>query len=384
MKLLTLILLFLYLIPQPLLSQEKFTPKPEAKSSEYFDGPYILYKEKGYQIIKTIEDYGRMKLVNSFLNKKELVNVYKSGINPINFNVEIKDIFKIEPANYEEQNKIFALSDIEGNFNTYTNLLIKQKVIDKNNKWIFGKGHLVIIGDVFDRGNHQTELLWLIYNLEKEAINAGGKVHLLLGNHETMNMQGDIRYVENKYLVLDSLSQQELKKSYKELINKNSVLGRWLRSKNVIEKIGKYIFVHAGLSPKLMESNLSINETNNYIRLAIDKDKKDYNKIDSLLMKRNGPLWYRGYFTDKHYEPASNDDVSNILKHYNAKMIIVGHTRFPKPTFHFDGKVLGINVNPPQDHNYIKPPRKSFGILIENDAIFSVDGKGNKVKLNNN
>ena len=57
--------------------------------------------------------------------------------------------------------------------------------------WTFGKGHLVICGDLFDRGNDVTAELWLLYKLEEEAKEKGGYVHTILGNHEIMNLSGD-------------------------------------------------------------------------------------------------------------------------------------------------------------------------------------------------
>ena len=72
------------------------------------------------------------------------------------------------------------------------------KVIDTDLTWSFGDGHLVIVGDVFDRGPNVTECLWLIYRLEQEASAAGGAVHFLLGNHELMVMRGDLRYLNER------------------------------------------------------------------------------------------------------------------------------------------------------------------------------------------
>ena len=105
----------------------------------------------------------------------------------------------------------------------YTKLLR----IDKNLDWAFGKGHLVILGDVFDRGAEVTELLWLIRKLEQQALEAGGMVHFVLGNHEFMTMQNDLRYINKKY----RRTEQLLNTSYPDLYGINTVMGRWLRSK---------------------------------------------------------------------------------------------------------------------------------------------------------
>lgn len=376
-----IIIFFLIFTVSPsilLFAQEEIFRREASLKSELFDGPYIIYEGEKALVINSIEDNNEMKLIldDAIVTELQSVNVYKSGFMPRKFNVDIRKQHVIEPFKYPFPDKIFALSDIEGNFNTCVNLLQQHNVLDQNLSWVYGEGHLVIIGDIFDRGNHQTELLWLFYKLEKEAKTAGGYLHLILGNHEVMNLKGDLRYVNEKYSILDSLARKEIGINYTDLIGENSELGRWLRSKNSIELIGNMIFVHAGLSPKLMESNLSIDEINNVVRINLDKDNKEYNNVDSLIMKGNGPLWYRGYFRSADFESSSEADVKNILDHFGAVNIVVGHTRFKKPAKFFDGSVIGINVNPPQDHNFIIPPRQCFGIIIEDGKFFIADDNG--------
>ncbi len=103
------------------------------------------------------------------------------------FSLRLKQHLNNEPSEYERPSKIFVVSDIEGNFQSFCKLLMKNRVIDKYLNWRFDDGHLVIVGDCFDRGDQVIECLWLIYMLEEMALNDGGKVHFILGNHEIMN-----------------------------------------------------------------------------------------------------------------------------------------------------------------------------------------------------
>ena len=48
-------------------------------------------------------------------------------------------------------------------------LLTNNKIIDEQGDWAFGTGHFVITGDIFDRGDKVTEILWFIYELEQQA-----------------------------------------------------------------------------------------------------------------------------------------------------------------------------------------------------------------------
>ena len=101
-----------------------------------------------------------------------------------------------------------------------------------------GKDIFVTVGDFFDRGLFVTQTLWLIYSLEEQAEKAGGKVHFVLGNHDLMNLSYDYRYRRKKYF-----ENAELISMFPEdLYAHNTELGMWLNTKNIVEKIGDYIF----------------------------------------------------------------------------------------------------------------------------------------------
>lgn len=141
-------------------------------------------------------------------------------------------------------------------------------IIDESFNWTFGEGHLIINGDVFDRGKQVTECLWLIYSLEEKAKLAGGYIHFILGNHELMNLSGNLSYVKEKYLQ----NSVKIGKEYNDLYSKESELGRWLRTKNIIEKIGDLLFVHAGISKEVNELQMSVGQINDLARPFYDND----------------------------------------------------------------------------------------------------------------
>ena len=152
------------------------------------------------------------------------------------------------PAEFSDVNRLIAVGDVHGEYEALCDLLVGSGVIDAELDWTWGDGHLVVCGDVFDRGDRVTESLWLIQQLERQAARHGGRVHLLLGNHEIMVLQGDLRYVHENYLDVVS---RELKTPYPELFGPETELGRWLRTKPVLVKIDDLLFVHAGVGPSL-------------------------------------------------------------------------------------------------------------------------------------
>ena len=116
------------------------------------------------------------------------------------FSFNLKPEINIEPSIYPlNPFKFLSISDFDGHIEGFTMILRGEGVIDSNFNWTYGNGHLIISGDLFDRGFHITECMWLLYKLESEAAIAGGKVHLIIGNHEIMNMTDDWRYVDVKY-----------------------------------------------------------------------------------------------------------------------------------------------------------------------------------------
>ena len=131
--------------------------------------------------------------------------------------------------------------------------------MDEQYKWTFGKGQLVICSDLFDRGSDVAATIWLLYKLEQDAKAKGGYLHTILGNHDIMNLSGDLRYVKGKYFEHAKLMGID----YMELYGSNAELGRWLRSKNLIEKIGDNLCLHAGVAPEINKLKMNLKEGQN-------------------------------------------------------------------------------------------------------------------------
>lgn len=77
---------------------------------------------------------------------------------------------------------------------------MKAKLTDVNGEWVGGEDILVQVGDILDRGDQSRKVLDLLMNLEEKAKNVGGRVVFLLGNHEVMNLIGDLRFLSKNEL----------------------------------------------------------------------------------------------------------------------------------------------------------------------------------------
>ena len=255
---------------------------------------------------------------------------------------------------------ILVIADTHGEFASLGRLLQTHRVVDAKLHWSFARGHLVILGDVFDRGPHHTEILWLLYQLEAEAAKAGGGLHLVLGNHETMVMMGDLRYLNPKYVE----TARALGVEYYRLFDAHSVLGQWLRSRPAILRINRQLFLHAGISRALVERQLALAEINSTIRRTLEGSLTDSERdVARLLMTADGPLWYRGFFAEQaDFQTATSEDVDAALKQFAVDRIYVGHTIVPTLTPLFGGRVVALNVAANED-----PAAGGFEALLLRD-----------------
>jgi hypothetical protein len=273
---------------------------------------------------------------------------------------------------YEQPDKLFTLSDPHGDMDCLVSVLRGNNVINGEYEWIYGRNHLMIIGDIFDRGKDVLPIFWLVYKLEKEAGDAGGKVSFLLGNHESMILSGDLRYMDEMY----NHASESLGMKYETLFSAATELGRWLGTRNTIEVIGDDLFVHAGLGEDFLKCSPDIPQVNGEMSKALFLTKQERDELSGLtkfLYGNQGPIWYRGMVrNDEKYMPLHQDILYKILEKYQVKRIIVGHTIFPDVVSFYGGRVIDVNVNNKNNFEHVL----GRGILIENNNTFVIGDKG--------
>ena len=280
---------------------------------------------------------------------------------------------QIQPAIYNDNEPILAISDLEGNFHTFREFLLAHGVVNQHYDWQFGLGHLVLLGDMVDRGQAVTQLLWFIYKLEQQALLAGGRVHYILGNHEIKNLQGNMQSAAEKYTPIAGF----LGKSSAELFTEDTFWGRWLAAKNTVEMINDHLFVHGGLHPDVVKHQWSINAMNQRVR---DYYRQMYypgladEKTESLLSTETGPAWFRGYLR----EEVTDDEFETVLAFYNARSMIVGHTIQFSVNSLFDNRLFAIDVKHPNDYRSSFPNKSSEGLLIQDGQFYRLTDDGEK------
>lgn len=328
------------------------------------DGPYITYDRQGRATVIAIDTIRKVTLREfSCRDNVTPLEVVTHG-GKYRFEVDLHDFIE-QPSHLESApDRMVVISDPHAQLAPMISILESTGVINSDLDWSFGDGTLMILGDILDRGNDATQIMWLVYKLEAQAANSGGRVTFLVGNHEDLLLGGDIRYVEKKYL-----TQAQLLAT---LWHENNELASWIRSKNAIQIVGSTLFVHAGLSEEFLGLNLEIEQVNAIIRNSFGKTRDQKSKLDPVarsLMGSNGPLWYRGLVSkEERYSPIDPQTLDQILNRYGVKRIVVGHTIFKDVTTLHDGKVIAVNVA--NRENMEK--RRSRGLLIQGDTITKI------------
>jgi hypothetical protein len=290
-----------------------------------------------------------------------------SEISSSYFSFQIKQNLEIERCEYPEIRKLYVVSDIEGNFSALVKLLYQGKVVNKHMDWIFEDGHLVIVGDCFDRGEEVIECLWLIYSLEEKARKRGGYVHFILGNHEIMNMNGDWRYVHPKYAIKKASSSHQTTALY----GGNVEIWRWLQTKNIIEKIGSVLFVHAGISEEILGHNIELSKINNLCRPWYRYSNRPFTDplLETVFSSESSPFWYRGYYT----QDIKEEIIDETLRRFKVNTIVTGHTLVEHISSFYSGKVINVNTN----HSF----GKSEALYISGRKFYRVNTQGEKNRV---
>jgi len=335
------------------------------------DGPYVLYRNDSV-FVNYIEDNGGVRSVKTdsmLSSSKENIDLQvNTEIPGKTFSVKLKSKHTNEKSEYNGVKKMLVISDIEGNFEAFRKLLQASQVIDENFNWTFDKDHVVFVGDFVDRGKMVMEVLWLIYSLEEKAKAAGGYVHFILGNHEIMNMSNDLNYVNERYIQHAAL----MNKHYMQLFGPDAEIGRWLASKNVIERVGNVLFTHGGISSYMNTIGIPLKELNEMTRPFYTDTTYQYpdRRLD-VIYSDFGPFWYRGYYKAP---VAKIDQIDSTLSIYGVRHISTGHTVISKEIKSlYKGKLFNTDVHHADGH--------SEALLIDNGKFWRINAAGEKLPV---
>lgn len=233
-----------------------------------------------------------------------IIFIFLSGVQTIHAD-------QVSEWEWEGIDRIVAIGDVHGSYDKFVTLLKGTGLVDESLTWTGGKTHLVMVGDLVDRGKNDRGVVDLVMRLQNESRSAGGQVHALLGNHDVMVLVHDMRYVHKKSyedfaVDEDPADREKAWKDFKsahsrrgiredklravfdetfppgffahlKLFDLEGVFGAWSLTRPAVIKINGIVFVHGGLTEEV--ASLGLDEVN----LRIKKDITDFVKYSKTL-----------------------------------------------------------------------------------------------------
>jgi 3',5'-cyclic AMP phosphodiesterase CpdA len=270
--------------------------------------------------------------------------------------------------------RIVAVGDLHGDYSAWQDIARGAGLIDGSGHWAGGPTVLVQMGDITDREPDSLKIVRSLQQLQREAPRKDGKVVVVLGNHEAMNLLGDNRYTtpgeyaafvdgqsaarRDRVYGANKAQLEAFAKTQNPTATPDQVraswlaehplgwvehrlawgptgeLGKWATGNPAIVKISGTLFVHGGISAEYAKQPLESVNT----RVAEAMARGDDSPA-SVLTDPLGPLWYRGLVaTDpdaqaaraaiKPPAPPLNPDqeLASVLAAYGAQRLVIAHT----------------------------------------------------------
>lgn len=288
--------------------------------------------------------------------------------------------------------RIVAVGDLHGDYPAFLDIVSAAGLSDADGGWTGGDTILVQTGDVTDRGPESLRIIRHLQALELAAPKAGGKVVVLVGNHEAMNVTGDLRFVhpgeyaafatehslqfrermfeDNKEAVLAQYRRKAagigMEAAHRRFVEETppgmlehrqawkptGELGKWIAAKPAIARIGDTLFVHGGISIEF--SVRPIDSINAEVSAGLASGDTS---ARSILTDDLGPLWYRGNVvrdpemppteaeTPRPARPTMEDELRQVLAACDARRLVVAHTPHPAGIVaNHDGSLVRIDT----------------------------------------
>jgi hypothetical protein len=252
-----------------------------------------------------------------------------------------------DAASQPGRSRVVAIADIHGSLSGLTTILREAGLIDDHNRWSGGAARLVQMGDFLDRGAEMRQVMDLLMRLEGEARRVGGRVDVLFGNHEGMNLIHDLRDVPPAAYApfADRRSEDRRRRAfeahaaaakrsgrtiepqawmsarplgfveYVEAISPSGRYGRWLRSRPAMLRIDDTIFMHAGLAP---ESTATVDEVNR----TIEREVRTWDAIMTTLVRAR--LVTRTFMIDEIVQ-VTQDEIERLLAATKGEAVLGEH-----------------------------------------------------------
>ena len=286
---------------------------------------------------------------------------------------------KILPTVLPPVRRIIAIGDIHGDFRALIKCLRLAKVVNERWEWIGGDTVVIQLGDQIDSkcrsGNcekdevgDELKIIMFLDKLHEKAKPTNGAVYSLLGNHELMNVMGDLNYNSPENLVSFGGAQSRINK-----FAPSGELAVYLAcNRNSIMKIGDFMFVHGGLLPNKAKQ-YSLEAINSIIReYLLGNKSQDDPDVSNLLVGKESPFWTRTFSNifSGHSEKSCSI-LNNTIEYLKLKGMVVGHTVQNGINSACDGKIWRTDIG----------MSRSFGKKHKKIQVLEIKDNGKEINV---
>ena len=273
----------------------------------------------------------------------------------------------------------FVLPDVHGDYDKALRALALTGVVDASTgEWVAAAGTVVVqLGDQVDslprdpalavqhRGpadcaraiENDLAVVRLFDGLADAAARAGCAAVSLLGNHEMMNLAGDVRYAD----VCAACSGARV-----AAFRPGGDVARALSRRPVVARCDGVLYAHAGLTPGFAARHGGDMDALNAAVARFLRgggDPNDAAAFRACLNDADGPCWTRAYAPKDH--ETSDRGVTRMLARCGCSMMVVGHNAHVGP---------GRGVTPAHAGRvWVLDPGMSASVLGSAPAALRVD-----------
>lgn len=243
-----------------------------------------------------------------------------------------------DPSIFPLAERIVVVGDVHGDLERLVALLKAAGIMDGQFRWIAQPPQTVVVqvGDQIDSRVRDGELGWehtadvqvlfFMDQLDREARAHGGRVISLLGNHEIMNVMGNLSFVSPHSMAL--LGGPGLRAA---TFRPGGILcTKYLAARPVVVQIGPFVFCHAGLLPEHLARvggppHLALATINALMRRTLlgqpFASLGERALFEDLFVQPESMLWTRALLT-----PEGQAAAAAALSALGARAMFVGHT----------------------------------------------------------
>jgi hypothetical protein len=253
------------------------------------------------------------------------------------------------PWKFPASERVVAFGDLHGDAAAARAVLILSGATNQRDQWVGGKTVVVTTGDQMDRSDDERRLFELLDDVSRRASAAGGRVIVLSGNHEVLNVAGHFDYVTAQgFAQFADIERPELGEVLARFppaaqgraaaFLPGGPYARRLAEWPVVVQVGDTVFVHGGLLPEHV--SYGIGRINSDVSRWM---KGQVARLPAMLRSMSAPYWVRLYSAPE-LEDEACPTLSKTLSMLGARRMVVGHTPQKRINSACDDQVWRIDV----------------------------------------